>query len=441
MKDGTRVIVIAVVGFAAFLAVGALTAPSQADTGRANGPTLVTAFKGPGADLSGSVAVLESDGSRRWTARGPLQYLGTHRVSDDRVLAAYQDVHGDRVVTGVRILTTGNQTVWRWEYEVNGTFSTEVHDAELLPNGDVLVAGMARERIFVVDRKAKRIVWQWNASTFYKPPADPTARDWLHINDVDRIGEDRYLVSVRNANQILVVERGVGVVEIINEDESDKNERNCRGIKNRQLIGNDPRCGDPAVLNHQHNPQWLGDGRVLVADSGNNRVVGLERVGDEWRVAWQLHSANGLQFNWPRDADRLQNGHTLVLDTHNDRVVEVTRTGDVVWSTSISRLGYAALRNGSEYPAGPPYYNTSGAQTGINQPFAVVSIATSSLQNAISLPYWIGEWHVLTGFAAAVLVLIGAGDSLWTYWRDRRDDPRSQDGMGEPSPITETNDD
>jgi hypothetical protein len=100
----------------------------------------------------------------------------------------------------------------------------------------------------------------------------------LHINDVDVIGEDRYLVSVRNANQLLIIERGRGVVEVINEDD-DRNDASCRGSGQlRDTDGDrDVRCGDPSILDHQHNPQYLEEGAILAADSENDRVVELTK--------------------------------------------------------------------------------------------------------------------------------------------------------------------
>ena len=76
----------------------------------------------------------------------------------------------------------------------------------------------------IITVKDGAVTWQGNASSFYDSPADPMTTDWLHINDVDVIEEGRYLVSIRNANQLVIVERGAGVVDVINEDRSDQND-------------------------------------------------------------------------------------------------------------------------------------------------------------------------------------------------------------------------
>jgi hypothetical protein len=306
-----------------------------------------------------------------------------------------------------------------------------VHDVELLPSGEFLVTDMDRERVLTV--RGGEVTWQWNASSRYDPPSDPTRTDWLHINDVDRIGEGRFLVSVRNANQLVVLQRGEGVVEVINAD------------------------GDPDVLDHQHNPQWLDEGAVLVADSENHRVVELHRTADgDWRPVWVLTGADDRRFNWPRDADRLPNGNTLITDTRNARVVEVTQRGTVVsrHQFPFETLPYESDRNGRELTGDLPLYGTAvgtpaptdtdtGSPTA--SPTAVGSPATDSSEGddvrggtasptpvrppvsgggpaptpiltpayrlvsaAAPLPLWFGEWHLLSSTLGVVLVGVGA---------------------------------
>lgn len=87
----------------------------------------------------------------------------------------------------------------------------------------------------------------------------------------------------------------------------------------------------PAVLDNQHNPQYLSPTRILVADAGNDRVVELHKTASgSWTVAWELHSVGGVPFDWPRDADLLPNGNVLITDTFNSRIVEVAPIGTVV---------------------------------------------------------------------------------------------------------------
>jgi hypothetical protein len=210
-------------------------------------------------------------------------------------------------------------------------------------------------------------------------------------------------------------------------------------------------------LDHQHNPQWLDEGAVLVADSENHRVVELHRTADgDWRPVWVLTGADDRRFNWPRDADRLPNGNTLITDTRNARVVEVTQRGTVVsrHQFPFETLPYESDRNGRELTGDLPLYGTAvgtpaptdtdtGSPTA--SPTAVGSPATDSSEGddvrggtasptpvrppvsgggpaptpiltpayrlvsaAAPLPLWFGEWHLLSSTLGVVLVGVGA---------------------------------
>jgi hypothetical protein len=287
------------------------------------------------------------------------------------------------------------EITYEYAFPVRTEKNSEVHDVERLDSGEFLVTDMDRERIFTVRNGA--VTWQWNASQRYDAPADPTRTDWLHINDVDVIGEDRYLVSVRNAHQLVIVERGAGVVEVINEGDGDSTR------------------GDPTLLRQQHNPQWLGNGSVLVADSHNDRIVELERGPDgEWTVAWEIYAAEGVNFNWPRDADRLANGNTLITDSLNKRLVEVNRSGATVWSYNTPEVPYEAERLPEGETVGGTAYADAGGDDGpttIGQQrdVPVLSFLLVIVQTAIQTPFWFSELHVAVSLLSIGSVAGGVG--------------------------------
>jgi hypothetical protein len=382
----------AVLGFALVLVASAAVAPPISNTALSDteGETIVGVQS---TTTKGRVAVLGTRGRERWDYGNAVSYHDVSRLPNGSVLASfaargYRDC--DRyespcVRTGVRIIdpTLEPHVVFEWSFPVRTSLNSEVHDAEFLPSGELLIADMDGERVFTVARNGT-ITWQWNASEFYDAPPDPTKTDWLHINDVDRIGEGRYLVSVRNANQLVVVERGKGVVEVVNENR------------------------DPTVLNNQHNPQWLAEDAVLVADSENDRVVELHREGGEWRVAWQARGAGGIAFDWPRDADRLPNGNTLVTDSRNNRVVELNESGTMVWSARVPTVPYEADRVPGEYPAGAPY-DSEGDLGERTTKLPVFSYLLASARHVVELPYWLAGWHLAVGSVASVTFLAGLG--------------------------------
>jgi len=389
-----------------FTAATAALAPPQhaAEQARVNDSTLVGAM---GAGHDGGVYELNASGGETWEfERDAISYNDVSRLDEHRVLAAFQEksrrcgrFEAPCFRTGYRIInTTTNAIVSEWYFPVRTAMNSEVHDVEFLADRDeTLVADMDRERVFTVNRSSGAITWQWNASQYYEAPPDPTRTDWLHINDVDRIDEGRYLVSVRNANQLVIVNRSCTcVTESINQDR------------------------DHDVLFEQHNPQWLGDGAVLVADSENDRVVELHRQPNgTWTVAWSLYGANGIQFDWPRDADRLANGHTLILDTRNSRLVEVERDGSVVWSTSIPEQGYDADRGGIEYPAGDPYNGTArGVNRGLRPPVPYVNTMYGAVRHVQPLPYWMSEWHLMVALVSLTFASAGGWIGISRHLRN-----------------------
>jgi hypothetical protein len=386
--------------------------------------------QGVGSYTSDGFAGRVAGGEDGWRESSADTYFDVTPLEDGTVLAAFTEndpadcgPYDDCARTGYRVIDpAGPRVLSEWSFPVRTHTNSEVHDVEPLPGGGYLVADMDRERVLVVEDGS--VEWSWNASSRYDPPADPTRTDWLHINDVDRIAEGRYLVSVRNANQILVLDRDEGVVEVINEDPD----------------GGDRIRGDPAVLHRQHNPQWLGDGAVLVADSENHRVVELHRTADgTWRPAWVLTGAGGTAFDWPRDADRLADGTTLVTDTRNARLLVVDEEGRLLarhrfdWRT----LPYEADVAGGE-PVGGPRYGPAPATTtpverSASSPAAAatptpvrptverprtVPVLTPALRlvsAAVRLPRWVAEGHLL----AAVLGLALVGATAVTRLRGR----------------------
>ena len=433
MDRPDRGIAIATAGLA-LLAVtllgSALLAPQLGGAQEPGNRTLVGIHgDGVGWHEGGEVYLLNGS-ARVWTEASADSYFDVETLGNGSLVAGFMDGGYEDcgpynasgcAHTGFRLIEPGPDARVTGEYgvPVRTEKNSEVHAATPLPAGGFLVGDMEHERVYTWEHG--EITWQWNASSFYDPPADPTRTDWLHLNDVDHVGDDRYMVSIRNANQILVLERGAGVVEVINADRTDADDANCRGrgrLADTDGDG-DIRCGDPAVLNSQHNPQWLGEGAVLVADSHNDRVVELHRnATGVWEPVWSLERAGGVPFDWPRDADRLPNNHTLVTDTLNKRVVEVNATGSVVWSHATGAIPYEADRLPAGEPVGAPTLGATsspgggtGDHTARGGDVPLLSTALLGLQAVFpGLPFWFKELQL--GLTALSLLLVAAGAGL-----------------------------
>ena len=382
-------------------------APDTNDPASETDAPVLVGVQGPG--WGGNVTMLADDGSVRWSVGDAISYQDVSLLDNGTVLATFAEGPYQRCGqfdspckrTGVRFIDpqpTATVT-GQWSYPVRTRKDSEVHDAEMLPSGELLVADMEYESIYTYNFSTGQKTWVWNASQYYDAPPDPTKTDWLHINDVDRIGQGRYLVSVRNTNQLVVVERGTGVVEVVNEDR------------------------DPSLLDKQHNPQWLGDGAVLVADSENHRVVELHRNEStgRWEEAWVVYDIDGISLDWPRDADRLPNGNTLVTDSRNNRVAEITRNGSLVASYRVPSLPYEADRVPYGESSGRPYDADGGRDVmgQQNRDVPVLSTLLSGVRHVTPLPFWVSELHVLSVLVAAGLWVAGGLLLTKAWWSSR----------------------
>jgi hypothetical protein len=243
-------------------------------------------------------------------------------------------------------LSTGEVTPV-WSQVTPGKSGTRYHDVDRINETHLLVADIYLDGVFVVDAETDSIEWRWNASDAFSmaDTGGPDPEDWSHINDVERLDDGRIMVSARNHDRVLFLNRSGASESAL--------------VENWTLGAED----DYDTLYEQHNPDYIseenGGPAVVVGDSENNRVVEYQRTGDgdgrtagEWEQSWTWRDA---RMQWPRDADRLPNGHTLVTDSNGNRVFEVDEAGEIVWSVDVA-FPYEAERlpadNGSAWNGG-----------------------------------------------------------------------------------------
>lgn len=295
-----------------------------------------------------------------------------------------------------------------WQYEWYDAFAThhEVHDADRLPNGETVIADMGNHRVFTVDQSGE-MTWEWEAEThisegteFWEEhvPEGQQAEfrragpetDWTHLNDVDYLGNDTFLLSVRNFDTVLKIQRPSG-----------------------DITGVYGSPGSHAVMNEQHNPMYLATGErdtLLIADSENDRIVEIDAETNE-RVWVYDGTGSGSRLTWPRDADRLPNGNTLVTDSRGDRVIEVNPDGEVVWEwkrTQPKPIIYEAdrvflptdERYLPEEPGGTPGVDYESRQSG---PVAGIVASLNSW-----LSFWFPPWLGVVELGASLVGIVAA---------------------------------
>jgi hypothetical protein len=327
----------------------------------ADGPTVVGIqgfhFRGQGSTKKPArVVSANGDGEFRWkfdgSRVGARWFYDVDPVGDGDLLMTSTNPDGTVVV---RMDRETREVAWTAELPFHDT-----HDVDDLGDGKLLVANMrqfdeannvSNDRVLVYDRETDEVVWEWVVREHYPNGTDggwgpaKSEQDWTHVNDVDRVGDGLYLLSLRNFDQAIVVNRSTKEVELrLGADDAHE------------------------VLDEQHNPDLIqrdGTVAIVVADSENDRVVEYTRDCEgptdaivpadpaecEWERTWTLEGG----LNWPRDADRLPNGNTLVTDTLNHRVIEVTPEGRIVWEYYATWAPYDGERVGAgDGSNGPP---------------------------------------------------------------------------------------
>jgi hypothetical protein len=275
------------------------------------------------------------DGSVQWvqnsTANGRWWAYDVDPLPNGNLLYATTDPRPPHSVVGEFDPEAG-EYVWVERFDGSPDSATnplvvDAHDADL--HGDELVAvdkGEGHERVLAYNRTTGRVTWEWRFDEHpeqFPKSGGGRSGDWTHVNDVDRVSEDLYMISVRNFDQVAFVNRTTGAVEL--------------------TLGEDDNYD---TLNEQHNPDYLqgsdGEHTVLVADSLNDRVVeyAYDAASGDWERVWSVSG-----FDEPRDADRLENGNTLVTDRRGHRVVEITPEGRAVWEIYTPYEPYDSERN------------------------------------------------------------------------------------------------
>ena len=401
----TLLVALALVGF-----VSAATPHLAVDGDRPATNTLVGL---QGYQDEGGAMMVAPNGTVIWeyTAVGnvfDVEALGPHRVqiagSDERPDSQCPARYATDNVSGcahntVRVVDPRtNETRWRYGWYDVERHEHELHDVDhyTVDGADRWVlADMGNDRVFAIDRNGS-IQWQWNANATYDRPADMGPEgDWTHMNDVDRLGNRTFQVSLRNFDTVVelrVAPNGsVSVTPVLGP--------------NRYTP-----TGYVGPLAAQHNPDRLADGHVLVADSEGDRVVEFDQKGNR---VWA--AGGSARFDWPRDADRLANGNTLVADSYNDRIVEVDANGETVWAVKTGRLPYDADRipadgageGSSDHPtADEPRFDSRLNETGRTVRAATFGVTLAKY----GLPMWLvgGPGLLVAGLVSGVAALVEA---------------------------------
>jgi hypothetical protein len=168
---------------------------------------------------------------------------------------------------------------------------TAPSDAVILKNGkEVLIADTGRNRVVVIDTTTKAVVWE-----FTQAPNDNLALNTPVDVDVDpTAASDVFLITDKNNHRVILVERATKEIKL--------------------QFGTGQSGAGSNQLNNPLDADALPDGNLLIADTGNQRLIEVNR---QFQIVYTFaHPLQNL-----RDADRIvenvvDQNKTLVVATN-----------------------------------------------------------------------------------------------------------------------------
>ena len=205
-----------------------------------------------------------------------------------------------------------------------GTSGFFIHDSDMLPNGNLIIADTWNDLVYEVDiDDPKNIIWKWDArnasdvnwtkfandrgwSDFpFFESSNPILGPWAYVNDVDFINGSKF---GRNYDSLLLSLRNLDLVIEVNYSDS------------KEIVWWYGQPNNSTLLNHQHEPDRIDNGNTIICDSENNRVIEINSTTKE--IVWELKLKFPYgKFRWVRDCDDIGNGLRLITDSGNNRLL------------------------------------------------------------------------------------------------------------------------
>ena len=227
-----------------------------------------------------------------------------------------------------------------WSLPVNSRNIGIVTNAQLTPSNTVLVADSMRHVAVEIDR-AGNIVWQFGET---KHPS----RDINHLSSpssIRRTEDGRSVIADTRNHRVLLIDAKGTDCQTVHHDGTFRDplyadlldNGNCLvcDTGNKRVIELDKQgyivwdYGAPVVsrrlLSYPRSVDVNGSGGYLIADTAQDRIIELV---DEHVVEMPFKGKPGLF--WPRCARMLPSGSLLIADARNQRVVEVSTDGKVL---------------------------------------------------------------------------------------------------------------
>ncbi|MFZ4795171.1 MAG: hypothetical protein ACOYLN_13675 [Blastocatellia bacterium] len=246
------------------------------------------------------------------------------------------------------------------EWEVPNPDAREVHDIQLLDNGNVIFQ-TGYTTVVEVDRN-KQVVWKHES----KPKEGYDGR--VEIHSYLRLKNGLTLIAESGNSRLIEVDRDDRIVKVIpltvTKTNAHRDTRMVRKLDNGNYLvcqemegsvreydgtgrivweyklelGDRPRSPGHGVEGHGvevFGAVRLKNGHTLIAGGNNNRVFEVDKAG---RIVWSIEQKElpGITFAWMTTLQVLPGGNIIIGNTHagpeNPQLIEVTRDKKVVWT-------------------------------------------------------------------------------------------------------------
>lgn len=250
-----------------------------------------------------------------------------------------------------------------WKYD-----APAVHDAWLLPNGNILFQTNYQNIVEVTPDK--KIVWSYNAAKMNgNAPTDENKKGRpVEVHALQRLPDGNTMIVESGPARILEVDKDGKIAKeiklVVKNHSTHSDTRNVRKLANGHYLAaheNDGTVreyddtgkvvweyevplfdkkpagghGPEAWGNHCYSALRLPSGNTLISTGNGHGVI---EVTPAKEIVWHLSQDElpGIQLAWVCQLQVLKNGNIIVDNCHagpkNPQIIEVTRDKKVVWS-------------------------------------------------------------------------------------------------------------
>ncbi len=262
----------------------------------------------------GQVLELDNNGDIIWKYSGKSKY---GRLVDAKLTNSGTLLIGAE--KGAYEIERSGKIIWSYLGDVS-------HDLDRLPNGNTIInyawGAKGEIKIIEVDQKGN-LVWTWDGLKSHNVPPFNNAfandaslhgskKTWIHNNGITVLGNEQILLSLRDFQEIVWINR--------NGDVLNRYQFKCRAKKRAlQTKGKIKGC-------NPHEPQQLESGNIVVGLRNPDRAIEFNPKTHE--ILWQWRSPDDDLYGTIRDVDKLKNNNYLVVT--GGHLLEIDKFGKVV---------------------------------------------------------------------------------------------------------------